>query len=1146
MPLLIHRHAEVERLVATLAALVPAIAPSDPFVPLPIVVGSKHVERWLRQELATALGVAGNLAFPGPRAALRGAVRALLEPGGEASPRFWEEPRGRATGWDPGSLPYVVVELLRARREDEAFQPVRRSVGTRGAVVTPRELGFASEVAHALEKLVADRPHDALAWIAAPARAPEDHRWLAELLHALHADRAEPSPAQRLAALASRAPRGSTRALVVFGLSSPSPHDRHHLAVLAAHMPVHLFLLAPTSTWVGDDPTREELLREAKRAREAEARESALAALDRANPILAASGLVARDTQAWIEECAPIEASVEDARTSSARRTLLGELQRFVDEARALPVPASEAWADRLGDGSLEVHACHGALRQCEALRDALLTRFARDPSLEPRHVLVMTPDVATFGPLVQAVLGRPVGAGGGALRSGLPVHVSDLGLRLENPVAEALLACLRLAGERVSATRIFEILGLAPVRRAFGITEEEEPRARELLQEANLRWGWSAEDRARHGQPSSHGHTVAFALERLALGALFDATEGAEAPLFDADTAAPAAPAPLRTPEDFSLFGKIARLLRELEDLSGALAAPRGVGTWAAALRDALDRFTAVNDDELAWRARVDASIEDLLPAETCDGLALERASVLAILEAALDLPSPSGGVHGGAVTVCALEPMRAIPFRIVAALGLSEGAFPRSGSLPAWDPFARRKAGEPTRTALDRHLFLEAIASARDALLLFGDGFEPKRGARKPLSSVCHEVLAAVAAHVDREAGSLVHEHPLQPWSGTQPGAHFEGVWSAASEALSRARGEGRYVAAGLQSTGSSAVFPPAPPLDGALTAATLARLLESAPRALAKARLGVDLHDRADTTEDREPLEREDLESWELYDTLLDSLPADALDDPSLDDAKRFLVARALPRARAEGSLSPGERGRFDLERLFADVDRTLERAREAADGQRIERGQAFSCVASGVTIHGSAPFAYGPADRRTLVWLSPSAPTPTRRLEAWIVLLVARASGAPVDRARIAASRSPAVLVAPNPEAARAALEALVAAYARSVAGPVLRVPNLSFGVAKAAVEVQRGETEEGDAPRAEAERALVEEELASWSGAGQRKGALSDRATRELFGHLTEAELLARAAEIVHEAAAVWAPLFAATEKRGGKSAKGAP
>ena len=47
-------------------------------------------------------------------------------------------------------------------------------------------------------------------------------------------------------------------------------------------------------------------------------------------------------------------------------------------------------------DDSIRVHSCHGRGRQVEVLRDAVLHLLADDPTLEPRDVIVMCPDIET------------------------------------------------------------------------------------------------------------------------------------------------------------------------------------------------------------------------------------------------------------------------------------------------------------------------------------------------------------------------------------------------------------------------------------------------------------------------------------------------------------------------------------------------------------------------------------------------------------------------------------------------------------------------------------------------------------------------------------------------------------------------------
>ena len=113
------------------------------------------------------------------------------------------------------------------------------------------------------------------------------------------------------------------------------------------------------------------------------------------------------------------------------------------------------------GDTSIQVHACHGTIRQLEVLRDALGHLFVGDPSLRPDDVVVICPDLARFEPFAAAVFGR------GTLP--VPVTVSDLSLGTENPVAGALATILHTVSGRCTSSDVLAIAGLDPVRRRLG-----------------------------------------------------------------------------------------------------------------------------------------------------------------------------------------------------------------------------------------------------------------------------------------------------------------------------------------------------------------------------------------------------------------------------------------------------------------------------------------------------------------------------------------------------------------------------------------------------------------------------------------------------------------------------------------------------
>ena len=55
------------------------------------------------------------------------------------------------------------------------------------------------------------------------------------------------------------------------------------------------------------------------------------------------------------------------------------------------------------------MHACHGRQRQVEVLREVLLGLLEDDPTLEPRDIIVMCPDIEAYAPLISASFGVEV-----------------------------------------------------------------------------------------------------------------------------------------------------------------------------------------------------------------------------------------------------------------------------------------------------------------------------------------------------------------------------------------------------------------------------------------------------------------------------------------------------------------------------------------------------------------------------------------------------------------------------------------------------------------------------------------------------------------------------------------------------------------
>src|SRR3712207_2237041 len=269
--------------------------------------------------------------------------------------------------------------------------------------------------------------------------------------------------------------------------------------------------------------------------------------------------------------------------------TLLGRLQA---DLRDDVLPGGSAGGAVTADGTVQVHACHGPARQVEVLRELLLRLFEDDPSLEPRDVLVMCPDVETFAPLVSATfgLGPELPHPGGALR----VRLADRSLRRTNPLLDTVAALLDLAQSRVTASQVLDLAATPGVRRRFGFTDDDLERIRDWVARSGVRWGIDVSTRRPFDLESVVQNTWQAGLDRVLLGVTTSEDEPVHLdralPLDDVDSS------------DIDLAGRLAELLDRLEDALTALTGEHPAGHWIDTLANALDSLTETDPAD-AWQ---------------------------------------------------------------------------------------------------------------------------------------------------------------------------------------------------------------------------------------------------------------------------------------------------------------------------------------------------------------------------------------------------------------------------------------------------------------------------------------------------------------------------------------------------------------
>ena len=172
----------------------------------------------------------------------------------------------------------------------------------------------------------------------------------------------------------------------------------------------------------------------------------------------------------------------------------------------------------RPDDRSVQVHSCHGPDRQVDVLREVLLGLLVDDATLEPRDILVMCPDIETYAPLIAADfgLGEVVPDAHPAHR--LRVRLADRSLVQTNPLLAVAAQLLTLAGGRVTASAVLNLIQSDPVRARFNFTDDDLDDITDWVRESNIRWGLDKKHREPYGVNFVH-HTWRFGLDRVLTG---------------------------------------------------------------------------------------------------------------------------------------------------------------------------------------------------------------------------------------------------------------------------------------------------------------------------------------------------------------------------------------------------------------------------------------------------------------------------------------------------------------------------------------------------------------------------------------------------------------------------------------------------
>ncbi|GAA1587437.1 exodeoxyribonuclease V subunit gamma [Kribbella sancticallisti] len=1006
MTLYLHRAERTDGLADGLGDLL-AVPLADPFAEELIVVPAKGVERWLSQRLAHRLGAA-----PMARDGVCAGVRFM-------SPRSLVSAVLGLDDGDPWAAEAMAWPLLAVLDDslDEAWcEPVARHLGhfdtgAEAELRQGRRYAVAARLARLFAAYAVQRPILLEDWLEGRdtdgrgVAVDADLRWQPELWrrlvdridglppHARHADtltrlRDQPESFQLPARIS------------LFGHTRLPMTEVELLSALAEHRDVHLWLPHPSGAlW--------ERLEAAGATAGDRAADTSHQAAD--HPLLATLGRDSRELQLALTAVSVVD---DHLQPPTAPDTLLGWLQ---DDLRANTVtPTGRHQA--AGDRSVQVHACHGAARQVDVLREVLLGMLQADPTLEPRDILVMCPDIETYAPLISARFGlEDLAYDDGHPAHRLRVRLADRSLTQTNPLLSVASQLLDLAGSRATASQVLDLAQTEPVRRRFRFTDDDLDTVTAWVRESGVRWAFDRDHRDAFGLADFPQNTWRFGLDRVLTGVTMSADAHAwidtTLPLDDVGST------------NIELAGRFAEYVDRVRAVVDHLDGARPLADWLDTLRGGIDRLTRVGVDDNWQVGQVQREFAGVAAdAGTLAATPLRLPDVRALLSAHLAGRPTRANFRTGTLTVCTMVPMRSVPHRVVCLLGLDDGVFPRFGLADGDDVLARHPiTGERDVRSEDRQLMLDAILAATESLVITYTGANEYSGQPRPPAVPLGELLDAL----DRTTESAVREavlvkHPLQPFDlknlepgrlGTAGPFTFDPTALVAARAAAGPRPQRpEFLAEPLASAGG-----------GNVALAELLGFFRDPVKGFFRA-LDLTLPWEVDGVSDVMPVEIDNLEKWSVGDRMLRDMLAGIHPDAALQAEWR------------RGTLPPGRLGW----RTATEIREIARKVAVSAYQHRQVSPQAFDVdvdLGGGRRLTGTVPSVYA----YRLVSAGYSRLDAKQMLATWLQLLALSANdedhnwtGLAIGRAR--RGNDPAArLFGPVGAEARALLADLVAVY-----------------------------------------------------------------------------------------------------------------
>ena len=728
----------------------------DVFQQQHIITQTEGMNKWLTEQIAQQLGISAHVAFHSPND-----IIALLHE--------WLSEK-------PG--PVITSDKIRWKIWKELSEPAFRQRFPDVAAYYHnhpiRQIALADQMADLFDQYQIYRPGLINDWNQS-AQSPANFQWyLWKRLQQAYQGRVsdKPSVVNRLKeALKNPVQEAQLNnriaGLHFFGIAVITPLHLELFQLLAAYIPLHFYLMnpAPSYYWL-EDETEKSLIKKRQKNKLRQPEEGFNLP---GNSLLTGWGTVIKESFALLYQNEELMNEVYDhwiVPPPDNPASLLHKIQKDIFE-NAYGTFRQPILLENLHDGSVVFNSCYTKAREVEVLYNELVKIVnARPGELAPKDILVLCSNMDDYAPYIRAVFDEAP--------YDFPYTLSDQKITEGASLFSDLQRLLELNSDNMKAEMVMELVESKNISQRFGITQSD--LIRSAMQAANIRCGTA-------GEIENDTRLVSweYGLQRMALGWCISGSPIYNAP--SGDTLIPIDIAEGDTIFELVRFHQFAsKLLHHIEQRKST----RSIGEWINYVRELIADMLFVNDDQdagdyhelIAYLDKYNQQAADITDPVPFEVFAYQ-------FNATLQSETRQQNFGRGGVLFCSLIPMRSIPHKVVALLGMNYNEFPRKDTHPHFD-LQKNNPGKGDRNIRnnDKHLLLETLLSAKEHILISYQGQDVKDNRPIPPSALVDELINYILEGLPQPdyqlRKKLIVLHPLHNFSSRYGSGAADGLTS------------------------------------------------------------------------------------------------------------------------------------------------------------------------------------------------------------------------------------------------------------------------------------------------------------------------------------------------------------------------------